>query len=79
MDVQTRSENNGLLVHSSVDLAFAEAKAEAKAKAKAEAKRDPTVWKVSWTAQDGTRVRLVKEGERWIYEPILLSADILKE
>jgi hypothetical protein len=68
MEVQTRSEETGLLMHSSISLAFTKAK------------EDSTIWKISWTAQDGSKVELVKHilgthklaNPCWVYEPIIL-------
>ena len=65
MQVQTRSEDNGLRNFSSVKEAFDHAN------------EDRTVWKVSFNAEDGTRVRFVKVGGNirtcvWEFQPIEL-------
>ncbi len=60
MEVQTRSEETGLASHDSLDAAFYAAKL------------DPTIWKISFNAEDGSRIRLVKhDDDMWIYEPLL--------
>ncbi len=46
--VQTRSETTGILAHTTVELAFDAAE------------RDDTIWKISFDAEDGSRIKLVK-------------------
>jgi hypothetical protein len=64
MEVQTRSESNGLRFFTSVYNAF-----EA-------AERDSSIWKISFNAQNGERVRLIREFDVptakmiWKYEPM---------
>jgi hypothetical protein len=61
MDFQTRSEETGMMYHHSfVDAMNA-------------AKKDPTIWKISFSIQTGERIRLVKSmmSNQWIYQPIL--------
>lgn len=58
MEVQTRSEENGLKFYSTLTDAFRAAQI------------DTSVWKISFNAYDGTRVRLVRTSEGWIYEDI---------
>ena len=73
--IQTRSEVNGLSEYPSVAHAF-----EA-------AKRDNSIWKISFNAEDGSQVRLVKENlgtnklsePIWVYESLLESMyDLMK-
>jgi hypothetical protein len=48
-EVQTRTETNGLAYHLSFE------------KALDFAKRDPTIWKISFTLPTGERIRLVRQ------------------
>ena len=67
MEIQTRSEKNGLRTFPTWAEAF-----EA-------AKRDPTIWKISWDETNNTnvsRVRLVRNGDSWTYEPIKLDEPV---
>jgi len=48
MEVQTRSETGGLKFHQSISAALKHAR------------RDQSVWKISFNAEDGTRIRLVR-------------------
>jgi len=73
--IQTRDEEDGLLAHATVEHAFNAAR------------RDDTIWKISFDAEDGSHVRLVKNKVRhytektnrpptvtyWNYEPIFTS------
>lgn len=59
MTYQTRSEINGLKYFDS----FLEAMKEAKS--------DSSVWKVSFTTSDGARIRLVREGDTFVYKPLM--------
>ena len=57
MEVQTRSEETGIQYFESLaDAMFV-------------AKHDPTIWKISFTA-DIERIRLVRRGNEWVYEPL---------
>jgi hypothetical protein len=59
--VQTRSEMNGLVFFDTV------------AEAIRHAEIDDTVWKISFDASTGERIRLVREhGHTWVYDPIVL-------
>jgi hypothetical protein len=58
MEVQTRSEETGLGRHDTLGSAM-----EA-------ARLDPTIWKISFDL-GMERVRLVRDGNGWVYEPIL--------
>lgn len=64
MIVQTRSEENGLVELTSLKDAFDEAK------------KDKTIWKISFSLDNGERVRLTRQedsviGEVWIYESLI--------
>ena len=59
MEIQTRSEMNGLKFYKSLSYAFRAAK------------HDPTIWKISFNAEDGSRIRLVRTSQGWVYEDIL--------
>lgn len=70
IEVQTRSEENGIDFHSSI------------ADAMKAAEKDPSIWKISFYAEGKKeRVRLLKhstEGD-WVYEPIHIPIpDVLK-
>jgi len=67
MEVQTRSETNGLKFHSTISDALHAAES------------DSTIWKVSFNAEDGTRIRLVKSHNGWLYMPIPNLTDYIKE
>lgn len=56
MEVQTRDETGGLKFHSSLSAALKESR------------RNPSVWKISFNAEDGTRVRLVRSRDGWMLE-----------
>lgn len=56
-EYQTRSENTGVVQHPSLHDAFLHAE------------QDKSVWKISWT-ESGNRIRLVKAGDGWKYEPL---------
>jgi len=61
MEIQTKSEKNGLRNFPTWAEAFAAAK------------RDSSIWKISWDENDCTRiqrVRLVRTGDSWKYDPI---------
>lgn len=58
MEVQTRSEENGLKFYSTLTDAFRASML------------DSTIWKISFNAWDGTRVRLVRTSDGWVYEDI---------
>lgn len=62
--VQTRSEHNGLGYHNSVGAAIDAAKF------------DSTIWKISFTAETGDHIRLIRVAlddfsYLWKYEPIV--------
>lgn len=64
MIVQTRSEENGLVELTSLKDAFAKAK------------KDKTIWKISFSLDNGERVRPTRQedsviGEVWIYESLI--------
>lgn len=58
---QTRSELNGLSDFDTLDGAFMAAK------------NDRTIWKISFNAQNGERIRLIRltEDSKWIYQSII--------
>lgn len=58
MEIQTRSEMNGLRFYRTLESAFADAL------------YDKTVWKISFNAEDGSRIRLIRTPDGWIYEDI---------
>jgi len=67
MEIQTRSDKNGLRTFPTWAEAF-----EA-------AKRDSTIWKISWDENDSTsiqRVRLVRNGDSWKYDPIKIDEPV---
>lgn len=56
---QTRSEENGLEYHPTLEAAHKAAR------------KDPTIWKISYAVQNGDRIRLVrKNNDQWVNEPI---------
>lgn len=58
--IQTRSEVNGLVFWPTLD------------EAQAAADKDETIWKISYTGEDGVRVRLVRqENGSWKDEPLM--------
>lgn len=59
MEVQTRSEENGIRHFKSIKEAMAHAK------------KDSSIWKVSFNVGD-EQVRLVKKNGEFIYEPLCL-------
>lgn len=66
--IQVRSEETGIQEFETITHAMAEAV------------RDPTIWKISFNAENGERARLVRSqsfdcGERWVWEPILSESD----
>jgi hypothetical protein len=60
MSFETRSEDNGLNEYQMLDEAL-----EA-------AKKDKSIWKISFSALSGERIRLVRytDDNKWIYQPI---------
>ena len=56
--IQTRSEETGLRQWRTLQDALTAAR------------EDTTIWKISFEIEDDTRVRLVRDGEGWTYEPI---------
>jgi hypothetical protein len=58
MTVQTRSNTGELRYFMSLEIALAIAKT------------DPHIWKISFNAEDGTRIRLVRIATGWTYENI---------
>lgn len=65
MEVQTRNIRGELQYFTTLKAAFDHAA------------EDPTVWKVSFGLPSGERVRLVREGDDWVYEDIM--AEVLKK
>lgn len=60
MEIQTRSERNGLKYFTTLKQAFDHAE------------QDLSVWKISFSLPDGERVRLVKnDHNEFKYEPII--------
>ena len=59
MKYQTRSEVNGINFHLTLEEAFQRAEV------------DDSIWKISFNAEDGTRVRLIRTNEGWTYQDIL--------
>lgn len=57
-EYQTRSEQSGIIQHSSLHDAFLYAE------------KDTSVWKISWE-ESGDRIRLVKINNGWKYEPLV--------
>ena len=58
--IQTRSEENGIDTLETLE------------KAISEAKRDPSIWKISFNAANGERIRLVKNDRgNWILENLI--------
>lgn len=58
LQVQTRSEENGLLYHKTFKGALKHAD------------EDPSVWKISFSLSNGERVRLVKTATGWLYSSL---------
>jgi hypothetical protein len=57
--IQTRSEVTGMQIHKTFEDAL-------------QASRDDyTIWKISFELSDGSRIRLVKEDNKWVYENVL--------
>lgn len=65
--VQTRSEENGLKFFRTLQ------------EATDHAKKDLTVWKISFQSETGERVRLVKRGGEFVYEPMEKAVQELKK
>lgn len=61
--IQTRSEVNGLSEYPLVKDAFNAAK------------KDGSIWKISFDAEDGSRVRLVEINGRWVFESIFIDEE----
>lgn len=59
MEIQTRSEETGLRHWESLEDAINYAK------------EDGTVWKISFGLSNGERVRLIRDGDNWVYRPIV--------
>lgn len=60
--IKTRSEVNGIANYKTMELALDAAR------------KDNTIWKISFDAKDGFRVRLVSHTQKnneWIFEPII--------
>jgi len=64
MYFQTRSETDGIGIHPTFEAALAEFK------------RNPTVWKVSFSLPTGERIRLVRFADNLVYEPLLIDANM---
>lgn len=58
--IQSRSEETGIKLHKTLNEALQDAK------------EDKSIWKISFDAIDGSRVRLVRyeNPDEWIYSPI---------
>lgn len=41
-----------------------------------EAKKDPEVWKISFNAPDGNRIRLIRTEEGWLYEDVMGNREV---
>ena len=59
MEVQTRSQTGEIRFYNTLESALADAQTDVK------------VWKVSFNAEDGTRIRLVRTIEGWTYESVM--------
>lgn len=59
MEIQTRSSTGEIRFYNSLESALSDAKTDTK------------VWKVSFNAEDGTRIRLVRTIEGWVYENVV--------
>ena len=57
--IQTRSETTGILKHKTFQDAISTANL------------DSSIWKISFEIEDGTRVRLVRTQEGWVYENVM--------
>lgn len=63
-EAQTRNEHGEILRHASVNDAMLHAR------------EDPSVWKISFDAANGERIRLVQKGRgTWVYEPLMPAVD----
>ena len=58
IQVQTRSEKNGLQFHETVNAAFLAAE------------KDETIWKISFQSESGERVRMIRRGNNFFYESL---------
>jgi len=61
MEVQTRSQTGDIRFYNTLESALADAQ------------KDTKVWKVSFNAEDGSRIRLIRTIESWVYENIQSS------
>jgi len=59
MEIQTRSQTGEIKFYNSLTSALADAK------------EDKKVWKVSFNAEDGERIRLIRTIEGWVYENVM--------
>lgn len=63
--IQTRSEITGVKTHKTFQDAL-------------QASRDDkTIWKISFEISDGSRIRLVKTDDGWIYEDVMSGVRVL--
>lgn len=60
---QVRSEETGLNNFATLDEALQAAD------------RDRTIWKISFAAPSGERVRLIKENGEWLFRPIYIELE----
>ncbi len=61
--IQTRSESTGIGQHLTLQDALRASR------------DDVTIWKISYDIEDGTRVRLIRTIEGWVYENIMGGED----
>jgi len=59
MEIQTSSQTGDIRFYRTLESALTEAQLDTK------------VWKVSFNAEDGTRIRLVRTIEGWVYENVM--------
>jgi hypothetical protein len=58
VEVQTRSEENGIEIYSSVEEAMNAAR------------EDPSIWKISFPV-GADRIRLIRKNNEWVYESLI--------
>ena len=61
MEIQVRSDETGMRYFETFKEAFEYAE------------KDKTVWKISWWDTDKVKVRMIRHGDFWNYEPIVLD------
>lgn len=64
MSIQTRNESGEILRYKTLQDALQKAQ------------EDPTIWKISFEIEDGSRVRLVKTLEGWTYENVMTGSRV---